>query len=61
MQTFMQHLTLEETIFRSDHASNNLILKGVLGRDKEAFLAQIEMAINRPENAGLRPKMDGGY
>ena len=61
MQTFMQHLELEETIFRSDHASNNLILKGVLGRDKQAFLDKIKVAINSPENAGLRPKMYGGY
>ncbi|MDB4533634.1 B12-binding domain-containing radical SAM protein [Vicingaceae bacterium] len=61
MQTFMQHLELKETIFRSDHASNNLILKGVLGRDKQAFLDKIEIAINNPENAGLRPKMHSGY
>jgi radical SAM superfamily enzyme YgiQ (UPF0313 family) len=61
MQTFMQHLELEETIFRSDHASNHLILKGILGRDKHTFLDQIEVAINHPENAGLRPKMTGGY
>ena len=61
MQNFMNTLDLKETIFRSDHASNNLILKGVLGRDKQAFLDKIEVAINNPENAGLRPKMQGGY
>jgi radical SAM superfamily enzyme YgiQ (UPF0313 family) len=61
MQTFMNTLDLKETIFRSDHASNNLILKGVLGRDKQAFLDKIEVAINNPENAGLRPKMHNGY
>jgi radical SAM superfamily enzyme YgiQ (UPF0313 family) len=61
MQNFMNTLVLKETIFRSDHASNNLILKGVLGRDKEAFLEKIEMAITNPENAGLRPKMNQSY
>ena len=61
MQTFVNALTLEETIFRSDHASNNLILKGILGRDKQAFLEKINIAINTPENAGLRPKMHNGY
>lgn len=61
MQTFMQHLELKETIFRSDHASNNLILKGILGRDKQAFLDKIDVAIRNPENAGLRPKIHNGY
>jgi radical SAM superfamily enzyme YgiQ (UPF0313 family) len=61
MQNFVNTLELNETIFRSDHASNNLILKGILGRDKQAFLDKIEVAINNPENAGLRPKMNGGY
>jgi radical SAM superfamily enzyme YgiQ (UPF0313 family) len=42
MRLFISHLDLQETIFRSDHASNHLILKGVLGRDKERFLTQIE-------------------
>ena len=61
MRTFVETLDLKETIFRSDHASNNLILKGILGRDKQAFLDKIELAINQPENAGLRPKMYNGY
>jgi len=61
MRTFVETLDLKETIFRSDHASNNLILKGILDRDKQAFLDKIELAINQPENAGLRPKIHGGY
>jgi radical SAM superfamily enzyme YgiQ (UPF0313 family) len=61
MQNFVNTLELNETIFRSDHASNNLILKGILGRDKQAFLNKIEVAINNPKNAGLRPKMNRGY
>lgn len=61
MQTFIETTDLKETIFRSDHASNNLILKGVLGKDKQTFLDKIELAINHPDNAGLRPKYYSGY
>ncbi|NLC01466.1 MAG: radical SAM protein, partial [Pseudomonas formosensis] len=42
------------TVFRSDHASNYLVLKGVLGRDKERMLAQVRTAIEQPDRAGLR-------
>jgi len=45
MRLFVEHLDLEETIFRSDHASNHLILKGVLGRDKESFLNKLDTAL----------------
>ena len=37
---------LENTIFRSDHASNYLPLKGTLGRDKQVMLNQLDDAIN---------------
>ena len=48
MQIFIENTQLTETIFRSDHASNHLILKGVLGKDKESFLQKIETAIKNP-------------
>ncbi len=54
MQFFIENLELEETIFRSDHASNNLVLKGLLGRDKQKFLSQIETALKHPDLANLR-------
>jgi len=41
IKLFIEHLELKETIFRSDHASNHLVLKGVLGRDKAIFLEKI--------------------
>ncbi|OEG73370.1 radical SAM protein [Shewanella colwelliana] len=50
MQMLLSHLELNKTIFRSDHASNYLVLKGVLGKDKPSLLAQVEQAI-----AGLVP------
>ncbi len=54
LKLFMEHLDLKETIFRSDHASNYLVLKGNLGRDKEKFLSQIDEALKHKSN--LRPE-----
>ena len=59
LRLFMSHLELDSTIFRSDHASNSLVLKGVLGKDKSAFLAQIDEAIDNPESAELRNTGNG--
>lgn len=59
MQVFLNHLELDETIFRSDHASNSLVLKGNLGRDKQVMLKQIEAAIE--EGRGNRTRMYQGY
>lgn len=52
MQTFIQHLELKQTIFRSDHISNNLVLKGVLGKDKIKLLAQIQQAVTHAQSQG---------
>lgn len=48
-------LELRRTVFRSDHASNWLVLRGTLGADKESLLAQVRQAIATPEQAHLRP------
>ena len=56
LQQFVGALALDNTVFRSDHASNALVLKGVLGADKARLLAQIDNAIARPERAQLRPE-----
>jgi len=45
MHRFIGATTLEQTVFRSDHVSNALVLKGVLGRDKPRMLTEIEQAI----------------
>ena len=55
MACFIENTELENTIFRSDHASNYLVLKGILNRDKAALLSQVRRAIDDPENSGLRP------
>jgi radical SAM superfamily enzyme YgiQ (UPF0313 family) len=45
MKLLMKNLNLNKTIFRSDHASNHLVLKGILGRDKAKLSAEIDRAI----------------
>ena len=55
MEHFLQALNLKRTVFRSDHASNWLVLKGVLGAEKERLLAQVRSAIAQPQAAPLRP------
>ncbi len=53
MRAFIGATELDNTIFRSDHVSNHLVLKGVLGRDKLRLLQQIDESIvyfsNHPE------------
>lgn len=55
MAAFIEQLALRRTVFRSDHASNWLVLKGTLGADKPRLLAEIQQAIAQPGQAGLRP------
>ena len=54
MELLLDNLNLAKTIFRSDHASNYLVLKGILGRDKTKLLDQVRTAIHRPDNIALR-------
>lgn len=42
MELFLTHVDSEGTIFRANHASNYMILKGTLNRDIPAMLSQIE-------------------
>ena len=55
MELFLSELELERTVFRSDHASNWLILKGTLGADKPRLLQELSAAIAVPDSAPLRP------
>jgi radical SAM superfamily enzyme YgiQ (UPF0313 family) len=55
LRTMINALELKSTIYRSDHASNQLVLKGVLGKDKQRLLEQIDLAIDAPREANLRP------
>ena len=60
MAQFLQALELERTVFRSDHASNWLVLKGVLGAEKERLLRDVRHAIAQPESARLRADWQRG-
>jgi radical SAM superfamily enzyme YgiQ (UPF0313 family) len=55
MEHFLAGLELRRTVFRSDHASNWLVLKGTLGADRDKLLGQLRAAIARPDHAPLRP------
>jgi radical SAM superfamily enzyme YgiQ (UPF0313 family) len=60
MQVLLEHLQLENTIFRSDHASNYLVLKGTLNRDRQRLLATVHAALERPGAVPLRPEWARG-
>jgi len=55
MERFLDRLELARTVFRSDHASNWLVLKGTLGAEKQRLLQQVRQAVADPEAAPLRP------
>lgn len=58
MEHFLQALDLERTVFRSDHASNRLVLKGTLtrtGTEQQRLLDQVRSALADPAQARLRP------
>ncbi|QFI39930.1 radical SAM protein [Moritella marina ATCC 15381] len=60
MQMLLENLELNNTVFRSDHASNYLSLKGTLGKDKAQLLAQVRRAIEAPEHSKLRKEWQRG-
>ncbi|MGI9291043.1 MAG: radical SAM protein [Gammaproteobacteria bacterium] len=60
MHTLLSELELERTIFRSDHASNYLTLRGTLGKDKEKLLKVVTTAIEHPGAAQLREEWQRG-
>ena len=60
MERFLSQLELTRTVFRSDHASNILVLKGTLGADQARLLEQVRQAITTPKAARLRPEWARG-
>ncbi len=56
MLWLLETLDLENTVFRSDHASNYLVLKGTLNRDRDRLLATVRQALERPGTVPLRPE-----
>ena len=60
VERLLAGLELRNTVFRSDHASNYLVLKGNLGADKARLLAQVRQAIEQPQQARLRQEWQRG-
>ncbi|MDD3654069.1 MAG: radical SAM protein [Desulfotomaculaceae bacterium] len=54
LKILLENVSLEGCVFRSNHASNYLPLKGVLNQDRDKMLAQIERALVNPHL--LRPE-----
>lgn len=44
MRLFLEHVDSEGTVFRSNHASNYVMLKGTLNKDRDLMLAQVKKA-----------------
>ena len=53
IRTFIEEVDAEGTVFRSNHASNYVSLKGTLNKDKENMIATIDHAL---ENKSFRPE-----
>ena len=56
LHALISALNLRKTIFRSDHVSNSLVLKGVLGKDRQKMLDLVELAMDKPQLVPLRPE-----
>lgn len=60
LKCMLENLNLSHCIFRTNHASNYLPLRGVLNKDKEDLIAILEQAITRPDAIPLRPEYSRG-
>lgn len=60
MHNFIAATNLKQTVFRSDHASNYLVLKGILSKDKEMLLSKTDSVLSNPQNANLRKEWQRG-
>ncbi len=60
LELFIAHTDLQGSIFRTSHASNYLVLEGILGKDKDRLLKQVADAIAHPDLAHLRHEWERG-
>ena len=60
MKILLSALELDKTIFRSDHASNYLVLKGILGKDKTKLLNTVQLAIDQSKSIPIRQEWQRG-
>jgi radical SAM superfamily enzyme YgiQ (UPF0313 family) len=55
LRILVSNLDLSECIFRTNHASNYLPLRGTLSRDKKSLLDILDNALRNPDESRLRP------
>ncbi len=56
LKEFLDHLKVRGSVFRSNHASNYLALKGNLPKEQEALVGYLEGVIARPDEAHFAPE-----
>lgn len=56
----LEHSRLENSVFRSDHASNYLVLRGELNRDRDRLLKEVKLALEQPGVMPLRQEWQRG-
>ena len=56
LRTFVAHLELDGTIFRSNHASNYLPLAGNFPRDKARLVAELDAVLAEGDTRSYRPE-----
>ena len=55
LRVLISNLKLSECIFRTNHASNYLPLKGTLNHDKSKLLEILDKALQTQDESQLRP------
>ncbi|MFT5048817.1 MAG: radical SAM superfamily enzyme YgiQ (UPF0313 family) [Chlamydiales bacterium] len=60
LRTFIAGLDVDGSIFRSNHASNYLTLRGTLPKDKAALLTILDRALADPKHAPFAPEWRRG-
>lgn len=55
IRDLVSHLEVKDSVFRSNHASNWLPLRGTLSKDKKKLLEVIDTALTDPDSPMLRP------
>ena len=55
LKILVEHLELSNCIFRTNHASNYLPIRGVLNADKKAILDILTETIDKADTSNLRP------
>jgi len=55
LRTLVEHLELSSCVFRTNHASNYLPIRGTLNKDKDALIQILNDTIASEDTSRLRP------